>query len=269
MPVTLLTKKSSVSSTVPITLSHGELAVNTVDGLLSYGKVDGTVGSLATNTDNVRDTFFSAYTDCIQAIGDGNFAYTVTGAAFASIPPPAANTVGAININTGTLAVNKGAISSGNFAILRFGGGVATFKSYMSVPTLSNLTDTFALRVGFINSIAAESTNGVFFRYTNGVNAGKWQAVARNNNVETAVDTLNTPVAGAWSKFNIIVNAAGTSAAFYINNALVATVPTNIPTGAGKETGYGIYVQKSAGTTSVSALSCDFINVNYAFTTSR
>jgi hypothetical protein len=67
----------------------------------------------------------------------------------------------------------------------------------------------------------------------------------------------------------IDVNAAGTSAIFAVDGATVATITTNIPTGSGRELGYGAFALKSAGTTATSGGYVDYQEVEYLFTTAR
>jgi hypothetical protein len=104
--------------------------------------------------------------------------------------------------------------------------------------------------------VSAESVDFIGFRYTNGVNSGKWQGVTRSNSVETTVDTTIAAAAATWVKFGFTVNTAGTSVQFYINDVAVgAAITTNIPTGASRKLTYlpGLII-KSAGTTSRSLL---------------
>ena len=117
--------------------------------------------------------------------------------------------------------------------------------------------------------MSAEPTDGAFFRYTDGVNAGKWQAVTRSNGTETATDTGVAVIADAWKRFEIDVNAAGTSAVFKIDGTTVATNATNIPTGAGRETSFGLAAIKSAGTTNTAMLYVDWAEADFLFTTAR
>ena len=153
--------------------------------------------------------------------------------------------VGIVNCRTGTDTTGRAGIVS-RVNALRFGGGRHRLRWDAFVTALSDGTNTFATRLGFLDSISGEPTNGVFFRYTHSVNGGEWQAVTRAAGTETATDT-NVAASAAWAYFEIEVNAAGTSVAFYINGALVATNTTNIPTGSNL-TGIGTSHIKSAGT---------------------
>ena len=214
---------------------------------------------------------FQAFTDCIKATADSLWAFTVsgTGAAFTAKANANSNSIGILTFGLGTVATNRASIDSGNFSILNLGLGTASFESDCRFTVLSDATNTYTFRAGFIDSVSAESTDGVFFRYTNGTNSGKFQAVTRSNGTETAVDTGITVAISTWYDFEININATGTSAEFKINGTVVATITTNIPVGSGRETGYGVYVQRSVGTASVTPLDCDFVDVRYNFTNAR
>jgi hypothetical protein len=175
-----------------------------------------------------------------------------TGASSAGTTAPAGR-IGMLDLSTGTDTTGRSVISSSTAGVL-FGGGRHRMRCDAQVVNASDGTETFTVRVGYIDSSSAESADGAFFRYTHSVNGGEWEAVTRSNGSETAADTNVTVSAGNYRVFEIEVNAAGTSVAFYIDGALVATNSTNIPTGAGRNTGHGIGIFKSAGTTARSVL---------------
>ena len=214
---------------------------------------------------------FRAFTDCIANTASDYFTYGTsgTGAAFSSVAVGSINAVGIMRAALGTTAAGRAAISSANLNVLKFGKGVASFESETLIVNLSDAANTYSFRAGFIDSISAESTDGAFFRYTHGTNGGRFEAVTRNNGVETATDTGITVAANTWYKFEITVNAVGTSVEFKINGAVVATNTTNIPTASGRETGYGVMALRSVGTAAFSCYDCDFIEVRYDFTAPR
>lgn len=154
--------------------------------------------------------------------------------------------VGIADCRTGTDTTGRSGIAT-HFNTLRFGGGRHRLRWDLYLTVLSDGTDTYTSRLGFLDSVSAEPTDGCYFRYTHGTNGGRWQAVTRAAGAETATDT-GVAAAATWVYFEIEVNAAGTSVAFYINGALVATNTTNIPT-SGNLTGIGTSHIKSAGTT--------------------
>jgi hypothetical protein len=195
------------------------------------------------------------WTDCLNPVAafDGGLSFVVsgTGAAWSSVAPGTDNTFGIARLALGTVATNRGSIAGPELAAL---------------PTATN---AYTVRSGLIDSITAESTDGAFFRYTHSVNAGKWQAVCRSNGVETAVDTGIVAAANAWDLLAIQVNASGTQAVFKIDGVTVATITTNIPAAAGRETGYGLMVLRSLGTTALNAIDVDFVEAEIVFTAAR
>lgn len=200
------------------------------------------------------------------------FTWSGSGATASGVEPPFVNMAGVQRFITGSSSsarISVACTANSFMTAIKFGGGVANFYSLMSVPTLSSPTETYTIRAGFIDSPSGESVDGVFFRYTDGVNGGRWQAVTRSNSTETLQDTGVIVTSGAWERFQITVNESGTSASFMIGDAVVAVITTNIPVGVGRSTGYGLQVVKSVGTSSISALDCDFIKIDYKFTTPR
>lgn len=214
---------------------------------------------------------FRAYTDCITNVATGVHVFTVsgTGAAWSTRAPGTVNAIGMLRLALGTTATGRGCIAANNLAVLRLGQGMAVQKTKLRIATLSDATNTYTLRAGFIDSITAESTDGVFFRYTHGTNSGKFQAVTRNNGTESTADTGVTAAASTDYELEIYVNPDGTSAEFRINNAVVATITANIPTASGRETGYGMMVLRSAGTAAVNAVDVDYVDTQVYLTTRR
>lgn len=224
-----------------------------------------------------RKRFYS-FTDCTSFVlgtsvfGDWAIGTSGSGSgAIADVSIGAFNAVGIVSFPLGTVAGARAFIGPNNGSVVgvKLGSGRARFQSRLAVHQLSNGTDTYVARSGFIDAMTGESTDGCFFRYTDGVNAGKWQAVCRSNGTETTVDTGVTPVADTFQRFLVDVNAAGASTTFYIDGALVATITTNIPTGAGRETGYGVELNRTLGTAAANGVYVDFCEVDYTFTAAR
>lgn len=186
--------------------------------------------------------------------------------------------VGIATLGTGTTTTGKaalGQLASGNIGTIVLGAGEAWLENIVRVPTVSDATETFYVRAGFMDAASgADSTDGVYFRYTHSVNTGKWECITRSNSVETATDSGVTVVAGTWYKLLAIVNAAGTSVSFYIatgtaaHGAAVQTHTTNIPTTTARATGYGVTILKSAGTTS-RTFDVDKVQLAHELTTER
>lgn len=173
--------------------------------------------------------------------------------------------VGWARADLGTTATGRAAFASISFTTLQFSLGRARFATRVRVAQLSDATNTWTFRAGFIDSVTAESTDGAFFRYTHSVAGGAFQAVTRSNNAETATATGTTVATGTTYVLEVDVNAAGTSVEFRINGAVVATHTTNIPVAVGRETGFGVYCQRSVGTAALQSAVLDYLLVEQYF----
>lgn len=162
-----------------------------------------------------------------------------------------ANALGVSQLDTGTTATGRRTLSTGLSSLV-------TTKARMrlgvrfALEQLSSVTQTFTSYIGFIdNSATGDMGNGAYFKYTDGVNAGKWQCVTAQGSTRTANDSGITADTN-YHAFTIEMNEAGTSVAFYIDGVLVQTITTNIPNGTlAQAFGYGWKMEKSVGTTQV------------------
>lgn len=178
-----------------------------------------------------------------------------------------ANQIGVRGLTTGSTATGRAAVVSG-LSSVRLGNGAATLEGSFAIPTLSDGTNRFAFRFGFIDSTSADPADGVYFEYADDVSAN-WQACTASNSTRTKTASL-TAVDTSFHTFKIVVNAGGTSASFYIDGAEVSGSPiaTNIPTGAGRETGWGFHQVKSVGTTARTS-QCDWLSWDIDLTSAR
>lgn len=174
---------------------------------------------------------------------------------------------GVVSLTTGTGTTGRARITSSSAATpILLAGGKVRFGVVAKLPTLSDVTNTYTVRMGLGSNGTGDSTDGVYFRYTNGVNSGKWEGVTRSASSETARDTTITADV-SWHTYEFEVNAAGTSVQFYIDGAAVgAAVTTNIPSAGFPITPASIV--KSAGGTA-RTLSLDAYWYSFELTTAR
>jgi hypothetical protein len=242
--------------------------------------------------DLVEDTLLSArsndyrskmvfHHDMEEASGfqANGFFMAATAAGFNSLNPPVyANYPDSIGLITMTLntAFNSGggfgqgsAFSSSstvNFGVL--GNGLTKSRTRFDLMVLSSPTSTFTATNGITNSVKTVPTRGCFFRYTDAVNGGRWQAVCKDSLGETAVDTGVTATANSgMHTYEVQVNAAATEATFYIDDVLVATITTNIT--VADQVGGAVSFVKSAGSTAFKVCTCDYIRAEWNLTTTR
>ena len=116
----------------------------------------------------------------------------------------------------------------------KLGGGSLSLNWVFDLIALSNDTDAYTSYIGLLDfddfNNQTPPVDGVYFQYTHNVNSGNWQIVCNKGGVSTVANT-STPAAIGFHNFGIIINAAGTSASFYINGIQVANSPvvSNLP----------------------------------------
>lgn len=178
---------------------------------------------------------------------------------------------GVCTLATGTTTTGRASCSTAMNTIL-LGGGRIRFTALVKIVTLSDGTDTYTFRSGFGDEVGisfTEFVDGVAFRYSNGVNSGKWECYCRANDVETTADSGITVAADTWYCLQIEVNDDASSASFYIDGVSVATIATNIPSASTRDTSIvWAWMQKSAGTNAREAR-WDVVRAEQRFTTPR
>lgn len=152
--------------------------------------------------------------------------------------------MGILNITSGNAGGNRaGGLLSPD--IILFGDGFTRLTFWIRIPTLSTVTNDNTIQIGFIDNItSATITDGIFFRHTSATN--NIICVTSNNGTQTAT-TTGTAFNTNWNRYDIEVNAAGTSVTFYLNKVALTTITTNIPITAGRETSIGHVTLRNAG----------------------
>jgi len=182
-----------------------------------------------------------------SAAASGGSISNFNGAGVAKHPGVLRYTLGTSTSGTGNMWVNT------TRSVL-FGNSVYHRIDWvLKILQLSNATDNYTLRVGYINSGTAEGSDAAEFRYNHGVNSGKWERVTINNTAVTATDTTIAAQTSTWSRFTVIVNPAGTNAEFFIDGVSVGSNTTNIPANNRPLT-QGMMFVKTAGTTDTAFL---------------
>jgi len=147
------------------------------------------------------------------------------------------NQQGIIQHSTGTGASNFTGYAYGSS--LYIGSGTISLETYLTVETLSTVTERFMTYFGYAggSSNYLNIPSGIFFSYDEGgvqFSAGaatpNWKCYTRVTGGTVTLTTTSVPVVAAqWYKLRIDINSAGNSVTFYIDNTLVATHTTNIP----------------------------------------
>lgn len=198
---------------------------------------------------------------------DGGVHENTANSGTVSATTPLGNHPGVIALGTVTSTTSRAAIlqvNPGDSFILA--GGTVRFGAVANIPTLSDGTNTFTVRMGF-GALNAGDADGIFFRYGSALNGGEWQGVCRSGGSE-AGSVLDTNVVADtnWHTYEFEVNAAATSVEFFIDGSSVGTVSSNIVSAATRLNPAAIL--RSAGTASRSFL-LDAYWAHFEFTTAR
>jgi hypothetical protein len=206
---------------------------------------------------------YGFFEDFFQTVGTatnpGNnstyFVGFVTGTGTAVQPADAvANHAGIISIECGTTstgaAILMSQLNNVNSVVGPFilGNGTIRWGWLVFTPAaLSDASQDYRLSVGlaFLGS-SADASDGVYFRYNDGVNSGKWQAVAALASAETTLDTGVTVAVDTWYWLECVVNPAGSSAEFFVDGVSAGSIASNLPT---RTLGMTMGIRKTLGTT--------------------
>lgn len=207
----------------------------------------------------IADTGFTNTANAGGGAGQGfTFVTTGLGAGQAGI--------GSLDLGTGTTA--RSTIHRGGISVF-FGGGVHVYETYVYIPVLSTVTDEYIFYTGFGDTNGSGDMNdGAYFKYDR-LTSVNWQMCTANGGAgnRTATASAVAVAAATWIKLRIEVNAAGTRVDYFINDANVGNVSTNIPTTVARVCAPLMKAEKSAGTTSTSIL-VDWISRDFVRTTS-
>jgi hypothetical protein len=157
---------------------------------------------------------------------------TNAGGGYADVPAYTNSQVNGIYYGTTSTGTTGASGLGGSISINLSGWNRLSLSFRFILNALADATNSYRVFIGFNNSFSANAgviTRSAGFFYSNAT--ANWQAYTYNSSVGTTTDT---GIAASTSAFNtFLVRANGTSSVeFLINNALVATHTTNIPSAA-------------------------------------
>jgi hypothetical protein len=159
-----------------------------------------------------------------------------------------------------TAASTRASLSLRSTAFNLGGSAEVNFDFAFRFVTLSTATEDYVATFGLNDNNAFDSNghaiDGVYFSYNRAVNGNNLQLVTSSNNTRTTTNTSQALVANTWYYVWCKIKS-NTSAEFFIWNGTtwtsLGTHTTNIPTGAGRETGFQVKIDRvaTAGSTSL------------------
>lgn len=174
---------------------------------------------------------------------------------------------GIIRLKTGATATGRGSIITGAACGIRFGGGEWTYEADVEVVGLSNATQGFVIRQGFLDSQTnLVPSDGAWIEYDDATSANWLLCSADNGSVTRTASGV--AVTAGWHRGKVVVAADASIVTYTMDGTALGTVTTDIPSNDGRSTGVGVSIYKTAGLIDRNAR-IDWIDVRVTLTNSR
>lgn len=224
-------------------------------------------------------------TDTGQSVNDTVLAFNQSGTGAFNRPLRAAETFSAVTLsNNGVLQQSMGTTTTGSASVqmgsgggsIVIGGGVTKYDALVCMNTLSDSSQRYTYKSGLFSLWTTNPVASIGFVYDEGgveniVNftaSANWRVVTIDAITRTITDTGIAVSNTAFQKLSFVVNSAGTSVEFFIDDVSVATHTTNIPTGLTKKLMLASGALKHVGTTERIAY-LDYVLINGKLATPR
>ena len=200
---------------------------------------------------------------------NGGFYSSLGGLFLGGVVSGATGHPGIVQLSTGTTsaagAAGFGANDTGASFLLG-GGDYYKHEALIRIPTLPTSGQNAVIRSGLYDgSSSGDGTDGCFFRYTNGTNSNRWQAICENNGTQSVCNSTSTPAANTWYRLTVEVDSTGSAADFYVNGTNICTVNSQIPTSAGRNVSTNVTAIKSVGTGTAVTMDVDYVETLIQF----
>lgn len=173
-----------------------------------------------------------------NSAGGGSFANL-------SVDTASPHRVGVVQLISGSGAAEFASVNSASQVNLNV--GVWSYRTYVSIPTLSNGTNRFTVTLGLPDDFTGTPTRGMYFSYADNVNGGRWLCHYGDFSTHTSTDS-GVNVTTAWTKLEISYDTrrASVPLRFYINDSQVAGVTPTF-SAAGSSVLFGGSVRRDLG----------------------
>ena len=234
----------------------------------SYSAFDSNVRSILSSISKTQ--FFSFFDDFDGSITGKYWTAVNNGANSVETlidSVPGENTYGVIAITKGTTGSGRAALIRGTGSVL-LGQGSMIITTKLKIPTAPGPTQQFNIQLGLHDATSTDAVDGVYFKYApKDTGDARIDCVTSNNSTRTTTNSgilMDT----TWRTYKILINSSGTEALFYINENLVCTHTTNIPTAATRVTGPRLQILNNGGS-GAESMYVDFWAEQINFTTPR
>ncbi len=150
-------------------------------------------------------------------------------------------------LTTGTSSTGSSYLSTfGGINRVIVGGKTTVYETRVRLETSSSSSVRYLFYTGLMNTNSTGApSNGIYFTYTDNVNSGNWQCITRSSSTSTTINTSIPIVANQWYTLRCQIDPGTPDQAnFYIDDVLVATSTTDLPTSAMR---YTVKMNKTSG----------------------
>jgi hypothetical protein len=236
-----------------------------VNPLIGLETLQFQAGIQAWYTDQTRINFDDFYN------GNASLLWTLTGSGSGTTAQisDVADHPGLIEQNTGALATAAQMMGlTGPTPLFVSTSGIMEYRIMLNIVNLSDATDRYIFQTGISDAaITGDVNNGVYFEYSDNINAGNWTLCAANGGVRTKVDSGVLVTAGTYYEISLQLNPAAPLATFYREGVALGSVATNLPIAQNTNV-RPLHMKKQAGTNS-RAIRADYVFFGYSFRPGR
>jgi hypothetical protein len=200
----------------------------------------------------------SAFTSSWRGTVSGTGAALSVGNATSGYP-------GFVHLFAGTTTTGRATMTRGlsNYSV---GASDISFKARGRVPTLSTVGDEYMVTIGLADTEGAgDHTDGAYFYYDRLTSGDFW--VCKTAAAGSRTSTVTSVAVSTTNLQRFRITISGSTVLFYIDDVLVATHTTNVPSSTDLCSPC-LKIEKTAGTTSLS-LRMDYVEFWQVFDTRR
>lgn len=137
---------------------------------------------------------------------------------------------GFMNFRSGTSAGSRSSFKKGNNSIVFASDDLYHVNFNGFIQALATVAQDYTLRIGFMNDEVNDPTNGAYFEYNRSLNGNIWTCITNNGGSKTTTTSIAV-IVGETLSLKIVVSGSNI-VNFSINDIIVASHTTNIPTGS-------------------------------------
>jgi hypothetical protein len=214
---------------------------------------------LATDGILIQEDWLSA-----TSVGNHGFTLSTSNGGSTSVISAEENHLGICQISTGSSSSTGYGnlyLGSGN---LKIGYGTITIEALVRFPTLSNSSEQYTCRIGLGDTLTGDFSYGIWLEYNQNTSLN-WLLCSNSNTSATKTVSSTAVTENTWIKIKIVINAAGNSVEYFINNVSIGTVTTTLPTSV---TSPRINITKGVGS-AARLFQIDYYELKYQLSNNR